>query len=205
MQVNCSRFVSSIFTFKGRFFCSMEEWEIKRERWGNACSRHFALSTLNKLSITCITDVVPLLGPEAAFSTVRKLLFLERNYQSLWVTAITVRHLVWHKMTPKKSLRPLRSPVTLSCMIRGSSGEAQPSLVYIVHFSCVCGEIGIQLTQLLEHSSLHFRHLFPLLSQWREIGTSREELISAMLSLTWVALRCFLLPALCSVVTRERA
>lgn len=46
---------------------------------------------------------VPLLGPKAAFSPLRKLLFLERNYQSLWVTAITVRHLVWHKMTPEKS------------------------------------------------------------------------------------------------------
>lgn len=64
---------------------------------GNACSRRFALSAFNKLSISCITNVVPLLGPEAAFSTLRKLLFLERNYQSLWVTAITVRHLVWHK------------------------------------------------------------------------------------------------------------
>lgn len=46
---------------------------------------------------------VPLLGPKAAFRPLRKLLFLERNYQSLWVTAITVRHLVWHKMTPEKS------------------------------------------------------------------------------------------------------
>lgn len=75
----------------------MEERENKLERCGNACSRHFAQSTLNKLSISCITDVVPLLGPEAVFSTVRNLLFLERNYQSLWVTAITVKHLVWRK------------------------------------------------------------------------------------------------------------
>lgn len=49
-------------------------------------------------------------------------------------------------------------------MIWGSLGEAQTSLVYIVHFSCICAEIGIQLTQHLEDSCLHFRHLFLLLS-----------------------------------------
>lgn len=195
MWVNCSRFVSSIFTFKGRF-CSMEEWENKLERWGNACSRHFALSTLNKLSISCITDVVPLLGPEAVFSTVRNLLFLERNYQSL---LLLLGILYGIRLTPEKLLRHLHSPVTLSCMIRGSLGEAQTSLVYIVHFSCVCREIGIQLPQLLEGSCLHFKHLFPLLSQWREIN-SREEFISDMLSLTCVALRCYLLTDRKSVV-----
>lgn len=72
-------------------------WKSEKTNWkegGNACSRHFSLSTLYKLSISCITNVVPLLGPEAAFSTLRKLLFLERYYQSLWVSAVTVRHLV---------------------------------------------------------------------------------------------------------------
>lgn len=69
-----------------------------------------------------------------------------------------------HKMTPEKSLRPLHSAVILFCMIRGGLGEAQTSLVCTVHFSCMCGEIGIQLTQILE-GSFHFRHQFPLLSQ----------------------------------------
>lgn len=35
----------------------MEDGENKPERWRNGCSRHFALSALNKLSIRCITDM----------------------------------------------------------------------------------------------------------------------------------------------------
>lgn len=105
-------------------------------------------------------------------------------------------------MTPEKSLRPLHSPVTLFCMIRGSLGEAQNSLVCTLHFGCICGDIGIQLTQILEDSCLHFRHLVPLLSQCWKIN-SRVEFISDMLSFTRVVLRCYLLTAFCSVVTGE--
>jgi len=133
MRVNCSRFVSSIFTFKGRYFCSMEEWESKLERWGNARSRHFALSTLNKLSISCITDVV-------CFSTARAwgilwncreaVIFGKKLSELVGSLAITDRHLVCGKAHSWKS-RPSYSPVTLSYMIRGKLWEAQISLVYI--------------------------------------------------------------------------